>query len=68
MGIRVRDVIRQKGTPYGDLGLDEDHWTDAQLIEQMLAHPILINRPVVVKPWGVKLSLDRRDCCAPDGL
>jgi len=55
MGIRVRDLIRQKGTPYGELGLDKDHWTDAQLIDQMLAHPILINRPIVVTPWGVKL-------------
>lgn len=55
MGIRPRELLRQKGTPYAELGLGEDHWTDAQLIEQMLAHPILINRPIVVTPWGVRL-------------
>ena len=55
MGIRPRELLRQKGTPYGELGLDADHWSDAQLIDQMLAHPILINRPIVVTPWGVKL-------------
>lgn len=55
MGIRPRELLRQKGTPYAELGLGEDHWTDAQLIDQMLAHPILINRPIVVTPWGVRL-------------
>ena len=55
MGIRPRDLLRQKDTPYEELGLGADHWTDAQLIEQMLAHPILINRPIAVTPWGVKL-------------
>ena len=55
MNIRPRDLLRQKGTPYSELGLAADHWTDAQLIEHMLAHPILINRPIVVTPWGVKL-------------
>ena len=55
MGIRPRALLRQKGTPYEELKLGADHWTDAQLIEQMLAHPILINRPIVVTPWGVKL-------------
>jgi arsenate reductase len=55
MGIRPRDLLRQKGTPYEELGLGSDQWTDAQLTEQMLAHPILINRPIVVTPWGVKL-------------
>jgi len=55
MGIRPRDLLRQKGTPYDNLGLGADHWTDSQLIDQMLAHPILINRPIVVTPWGVKL-------------
>ena len=55
MGIRPRDLLRQKGTPYDDLQLGADHWTDSQLIDQMLQHPILINRPIVVTPWGAKL-------------
>jgi len=55
MGIRPRDLLRQKGTPYEELGLGADHWTDAQLIDHMLAHPILINRPIVITPWGAKL-------------
>jgi arsenate reductase len=55
MGIHPRDLLRQKGTPYDELGLGADHWTDAQLIDQMLNHPILINRPIVVTPWGVRL-------------
>lgn len=55
MGIRPRDLLRQKGTPYEELGLAAEHWTDAQLIDQMLAHPILINRPIVITPWGAKL-------------
>jgi arsenate reductase (glutaredoxin) len=55
MGIRPRELLRQKGTPYSDLCLGEDRWTDDDLIEQMLKHPILINRPVIVTPWGVKL-------------
>ncbi len=55
MGIWPRDLLRQKGTPYDELGLADSHLTDSQLIEQMLAHPILINRPIVITPWGVKL-------------
>ena len=55
MGIRPRDLLREKGTPYTELGLGADHWTDEQLIDQMLAHPILINRPIVVTPAGVRL-------------
>ena len=55
MGIRPRDLLRQKGTLYEELGLQGDQWTDSQLIDQMLAHPILINRPIVVTPWGAKL-------------
>ena len=55
MGIRPRDLLRQKETLYGELGLDSAHWSDEQLIDQMLAHPILINRPIVVTPRGVKL-------------
>ena len=55
MGIPVRALLREKGTPYAELGLDDPKWTDDQLIDQMLAHPILINRPIVVTPKGVKL-------------
>ncbi len=55
MCIRPRDLLRDKGTPYAVLGLSQDHWTDAQLVDHMLAHPILINRPIVVTPWGVRL-------------
>lgn len=55
MGITPRALLREKGTPYAELGLSAPHWTDDELIEQMLAQPILINRPIVVTPWGVKL-------------
>ncbi len=55
MGIRPRELLRQRGTPYDELGLAADHWTDSQLIEQMLINPILINRPIVVTPRGVRL-------------
>lgn len=55
MGISPRALLREKGTPYVELGLGATHWSDEELIDQMLAHPILINRPIVVTPWGVKL-------------
>jgi arsenate reductase len=55
MNIPVRALLREKGTPFAELNLGATHWTDAQLIDFMLAHPILINRPIVVTPWGVKL-------------
>ncbi|TCD04069.1 arsenate reductase (glutaredoxin) [Erythrobacteraceae bacterium CFH 75059] len=55
MGISPRDLLRQKGTPYADLGLDDPALTDDQLVDAMMAHPILINRPIVVGPNGVKL-------------
>ncbi|HST74257.1 MAG TPA: arsenate reductase (glutaredoxin) [Acetobacteraceae bacterium] len=55
MGIPVRDVLRRKGTPYDALGLDDPGLTDDQLIDAMMAHPILINRPIVVTPLGVRL-------------
>ena len=55
MGIGVRGLLREKGTPYAELGLADPTWSDDQLIDQMLAHPILINRPIVVTPLGTKL-------------
>ena len=55
MGVPVRDLLRQKGTPYNELGLADAHWTDEQLIGFMLQHPILINRPIVVTPLGTRL-------------
>jgi arsenate reductase len=55
MGIPVRALLREKGTPYKELGLDDPKWTDAQLIAFMIAHPILINRPIVVTPKGTRL-------------
>ena len=55
MKIRPRELLREKGTPYAELGLGEARWTDQELLAHMLAHPILINRPIVVTPWGVKL-------------
>jgi arsenate reductase (glutaredoxin) len=55
IGIPVRDVLRIKGTPYAELGLDDPGLTDAQLIDAMLAHPVLINRPIVVTPLGTRL-------------
>lgn len=55
MGIHPRQLLREKGTPFAELGLGDPHWTDGQLIDQMLKFPILINRPIVVTPWGVKL-------------
>ncbi|MGX1353185.1 arsenate reductase [Bradyrhizobium elkanii] len=55
MGMPVRYLLREKGTPYKELGLDQPKWTDEELIDFMLAHPILINRPIVVTPKGVRL-------------
>lgn len=55
MGIAPRDLLRRKGTPYAELGLDDPALGDAQLIDAMMAHPILINRPIVVGPKGVRL-------------
>lgn len=55
MGIGVRGLIRQKGTPYAELGLDAPDLTGDELLDAMVAHPILINRPIVVSPLGVRL-------------
>ncbi|WP_011578665.1 MULTISPECIES: arsenate reductase (glutaredoxin) [Chelativorans] len=56
MGITPRDLLREKGTPYAELGLSDPEWTDDELTDFMLAHPILINRPIVVTPLGVTLA------------
>lgn len=55
-GLTVREAIREKGTPYADLGLDNPELSDAALIDAMLEHPILINRPFVITPMGTRLS------------
>lgn len=55
MGISPRALLREKGTPYAELQLDEDKWSDDEIIDLMLAHPILINRPIVETPLGTKL-------------
>jgi arsenate reductase len=55
MKIKPRDLLREKGTPYKELGLDDPKWSDEELIGFMLAHPILINRPIVVTERGVRL-------------
>ena len=54
-GLTVRDAIRQKGTPYAELGLDNPQLSDDLLVDAMLVHPLLINRPFVVTPKGVRL-------------
>jgi arsenate reductase (glutaredoxin) len=55
MGIPVRALLRKKGTAYAELGLDDPKWSDEELIDLMLAHPTLIERPVVVTPKGARL-------------
>lgn len=55
MGISPRQLLRQKGTPYDELGLADPKWSDDELIDFMLAHPILINRPIVISPKGTRL-------------
>jgi arsenate reductase len=55
MNIPVRGLLRQKGTPYEELGLGDPKWTDNELIDFMIKHPILINRPIVVTDKGVRL-------------
>lgn len=55
MQLPVREVLRRKGTPYDELGLDDAKWTDDALIDLMLQHPVLINRPIVVTPLGTRL-------------
>ena len=54
-GISPRALLRQKGTPYAELGLDDDSLADTALVDAMMGHPVLINRPLVASPLGVKL-------------
>jgi arsenate reductase len=54
-GITPRELLREKGTPYAELGLGDTSLSDDALVDAMMAHPILINRPLVVSPLGVKL-------------
>jgi arsenate reductase len=55
MGLKPRDILREKGTPYAELGLDDPKLSDEELLDAMMAHPILINRPIVVTDKGVAL-------------
>ena len=55
MGMRPRELLREKGTPYHQLGLDDAKWSDDEILDAMVAHPILINRPIVVTSKGVRL-------------
>jgi arsenate reductase len=55
MKMTPRQLLREKGTPYAELGLDDPKWTDDEIIDFMLAHPILINRPIVITPLATKL-------------
>ncbi len=55
LGLSPRELLREKGTPYAELGLADPKWSDDELIDFMMAHPILINRPIVVTPKGVRL-------------
>jgi arsenate reductase len=55
MDIGARELLREKGTPYAELGLSDAKWTDDELLDLVVQHPILMNRPVVVTPLGAKL-------------
>lgn len=61
MGISARELLREKGTPYAELGLGDPALSEAQLLDAMMAHPILINRPIVVSPKGVRLCRPSED-------
>ncbi|BAB49363.1 arsenate reductase (glutaredoxin) [Mesorhizobium japonicum] len=56
MAMTPRQLLREKGTPYAELGLGDPKWSDDEILDFMLAHPILINRPIVVTPLGVVLA------------
>ena len=56
LGMTPRDLLREKGTPYAELNLGDPKWSNDEILDFMLAHPILINRPIVVSPLGVMLA------------
>jgi arsenate reductase len=62
MGLSARQLLRRKGTPYDELGLGDPKWTEDQLIDLMLKHPILINRPIVVTPRACGCAARPRWC------
>ena len=71
MGVPLRSLLREKGTPFAELGLGDPALTDDQLLDAIEAHPILLNRPIVVSPLGVKLCRPSEavlDLLPPDGL
>ena len=71
MGVSLRSLLREKGTPFAELGLGDPALTDDQLLDAIEAHPILLNRPIVASPWGVKLCRPSEavlDLLPPDGL
>lgn len=55
LGIPVRELLRRKGTPYDELQLDDPKWSDAQLLDFIVQHPVLMNRPIVITPLGARL-------------
>ncbi|MNE78083.1 Arsenate reductase [compost metagenome] len=71
MGVPLRSLLREKGTPFAELGLVDPTLTDDQLLDAIEAHPILLNRPIVVSPLGVKLCRPSEavfDILPPEGL
>lgn len=71
MGVPLRSLLREKGTPFAELGLGDSALTDDQLLDAIDAHPVLLNRPIVVSPLGVKLCRPSEavlDLLPPEGL
>ena len=71
MGVPLRSLLREKGTPFAELGLGDPDLTDGQLLDAIEAHPVLLNRPIVVSPLGVKLCRPSEavlDLLPPEGL
>ena len=71
MGVPLSSLLREKGTPFAELGLGEPNLTDDQLLDAIEAHPVLLNRPIVVSPLGVKLCRPSEavlDLLPPEGL